>query len=111
MTDTTRRVGVLSILAFFATISMAFSFTRVIRVDCALCKERLYTLSLVEYHTGPWKDIPSLHILCLDQIANELAPNSNMTISEWLEIRGFKPRTEEQKRAFEKLEKKSSRKP
>ena len=105
MTDTTRRVGILSVLMFFATISMAFSFTRVVPINCALCKDRIYTLSLVEYYSGPWKDIPSLHVICLEHIAMVLAPNSNMTVGEWLEIRGWKPRTEEQKRAFENLEK------
>lgn len=103
MSDTTRRVSILSILAFLATVSMSACFTRVIPVNCALCEKRIYTLSLFEYKTGPWKEIPSIHLFCFEQIASVYAPNSDMTVGEWLEIRGWKPRTEEQKEAFEKL--------
>jgi hypothetical protein len=103
MSDKTKKVGILTMLAMIATVSMAVCFTRVIPVNCALCKDRIYTLSLFEYHSGPWKEIPSIHLYCFEQIATIYGPNTDMTVGEWLEIRGWEPRSEEQKKAFEKL--------
>lgn len=75
---------------FFSIIS-----TRLIKVDCAYCKERITNISYLESVAGPWKDIPCLHTGCHDYIATFLAPNSNMTVGRWLEIRGWNPRPEE----------------
>jgi hypothetical protein len=75
---------------FFSIVS-----TRLIKVDCAYCKKRITNISYLEHTFGPWKDIPCLHPGCHDYIANFLAPNSSMTIGQWLEIRGWNPRSEE----------------
>jgi hypothetical protein len=69
--------------------------TRIINIDCFYCKRRIYTLSAIEYFSGPWKDIPCFHPMCQDYVCNFLAPNCGLSIGRWLEIRGYEPRAEE----------------
>ena len=72
-----------------AIILVSVFNTRLKHIVCPLCHEDVACVSLVEYNLGPWKEIPTLHPLCQDQIANVLAPNNNMGLTEWLRIRGY----------------------
>jgi len=57
-------------------------------INCALCENRIYLVSLSEYYLGAWSSVPTIHPVCQNYIIEVLAPNSDMDLSEWLAIRG-----------------------
>ena len=75
-------------------ISIALT-SRFISVECALCKEEVQKISYLEKRISYWDDIPIIHPICHSYIVDYLAPNCDMTVGEWLEMRGWKPRPDE----------------
>lgn len=75
-------------------ISIALT-SKFISINCALCKKEVQKISYLEKRISYWDDIPILHPLCNSYIIDYLAPNCDMTVGEWLETRGWKPRAEE----------------
>lgn len=75
-------------LAVFIIVMSITNF-RYKPIKCALCQEHLYFVSMVEWHFGHWQEIPSIHPVCQDYIATYAAPNCGMTMTEWLETRGY----------------------
>lgn len=75
-------------------ISIALT-SKLISINCALCKHEVQKISYLEKRVSYWDDIPILHPLCNSYIIDYLAPNCDMTVGEWLETRGWKPRPEE----------------
>ena len=79
----------LAIAINIVTVLIVLATSRMLTVDCYMCKKAVFTASPVEYHAGPFKDIPALHIHCAKHIAEHSAPNCGLSVGEWLDIRGF----------------------
>lgn len=90
-----KRLITLAVVLLLINFTCSILFTRIISINCACCERNIYTLSLAEYQTGPWKNIPCLHQECHKYVAEFLAPNSGMTVGQWLEIRGYKLRQDD----------------
>ena len=90
-----KRLTTVAVVILLINFAFSILFTRIIPMNCAYCERNVNTLSLIEYEIGPWKSIPCLHQECHKLIAEFLAPNSGMTVGQWLEIRGYKVRQED----------------
>ena len=94
-----KRLLNISIILLLLNFVFCCLMTRTIPINCCLCKKRVDTLSVIEYQTGPWKDIPSFHLQCLDHVRNYLAPNCDLSFSEWCEVRGYNPKSKKLKKS------------
>jgi len=77
------------IILLTAIVILSAASFRYKGIDCALCKDRIYTVSALEWYVGSWQEVPTLHPLCQDHIASYLAPKEGMTMTEWLIDKGF----------------------
>ena len=101
-----KKLFLVSLFCLLGAITVSLLNSRLIKVKCMICKEDVDSVSLVEYYFGSWRSIPILHPICNSYIIDFLAPNSDMTAGEWLEIRGWEPRHNEAKLTREELHKK-----
>jgi hypothetical protein len=100
----TIKLFIISIFILILSITISSLNGRFIPINCCICGEHVRTVSWLECKVGPWEDIPCIHQGCHKHLAITLAPNCNMSIGEWLEIRGYNPRAEEEKgMAFEDI--------
>jgi hypothetical protein len=78
------------ILLLFSVVTSALN-SRLFTLKCIICNDVVHNLSIIEYYFGPFEKIAITHPVCNTYIATYLAPNSDMTIGEWLSIRGYDP--------------------
>lgn len=91
-----KHIAALTFLLVANILVMAVTY-RSIPVGCALCKEVHERVSPLDYASGYYNDIPLCHSACAIHVAETLAPNCNMTVGQWFEIRGYSPRLSEHK--------------
>ena len=92
-----RRVLCASSFLFILSLLVCAITVRFHRVDCAHCKKNIYMLSTIEISMAYWRDVPMLHKGCLDYVSSVLAPNCDMTVAEYFEMRGWDLRHAETK--------------
>lgn len=85
----------LSVLALATAISVSAVSQRMISIRCLLCEGTIYRLSAIEYSRWPAKEVPCFHGPCHKFVCESYAPNCDMTIGQWCEVRGYTPRSKE----------------
>ena len=93
-----------SLVCLFLSITLTLLNVRLVKLQCFLCKGDISNISYLEYVSGSFRYIPCLHPVCASQVADVLAPNSYMTVGQWLEIRGWEPRHQDlSNKSFDEL--------
>lgn len=94
MTKKIKLLFVVSLSLLLMTMLTGIFVSRLIRVDCVYCGGNYMMISLLEDHFGYFDDIPIVHFECEKEVA-KLANEEQITVGQWLEERGYRPRPEE----------------